>query len=87
MSATAEQMQAQIQSQLQQLKQLTSAMTYMAACLGTRLNREQMCERLGVHRNTLASRMKQDRTFPRPGTDGRWLLSEVIEWEQRQHQH
>lgn len=87
MSATAEQMQAQIQSQLQQLKQLTSAMSHMAACLGTRLNREQMCERLSVHRNTLARRMEQDRTFPRPGTDGRWLLSEVIEWEQRQHQH
>lgn len=87
MSANVEQMQAQIQLQLQQLQQLTSAMTHMAACLGTRLNRDQMCDRLDVHRNTLARRMDQDRTFPRPGKDGRWLLSEVIEWEQRQHQH
>lgn len=80
MSASVEQLQLQLQ-------QLTTAMSHMAACLGTRLSREQMCDRLGVHRNTLARRLDQDRTFPRPGTDGRWLLSEVIEWEQRQRQH
>ena len=43
-----------------------------------------LAERMGVHRNTLAKRLTTDRDFPRPGRDGKWLLSEVIEWEQRQ---
>ena len=80
MSTNVEQLQ-------QQLRQLTTAMAHMAACLGTRLTRDQLCERLGVHRNTLTRRLEQDRSFPRPGKDGRWLLSEVIEWEQSQARH
>lgn len=61
---------------------MADAMKLMAQALGTRLSREQMCERLGVHRNTLARR-QQDPGFPKPGSDGKWLLSEVIEWETR----
>lgn len=63
---------------------LTSAMALMAQALGTRLTREQLAERLGVHRNTLRERLARDPHFPRPGSDGRWLLSQVVEWEQRQ---
>lgn len=80
-------MTADVQILQQQIQLLTSAMQHMAASLGSRLTREQMCVRLGIHRNTFANRMQQDRTFPRPGKDGRWLLSEVIEWEQAQARH
>lgn len=69
---------------IEKIDKLASAMQLMAAMLGTRLNRQQMADRLGVHRNTLANRLATDRAMPRPGTDGKWLLSNVIAWEQRQ---
>lgn len=60
---------------------LTQAVMYLATQHGARLTREDLAARLGVHRNTLTRRLQTDRTFPRPGPDGRWLLSEVIRWE------
>ena len=69
---------------LERIEKMTSAMQLMAAMLGTRLDRAQLADRLGVHRNTLRQRLASDTSFPRPGRDGKWLLSEVIEWEQRQ---
>jgi predicted DNA-binding transcriptional regulator AlpA len=65
---------------LKRIDSLTEAVKLMAQAQGTRLNREQFCQRLGVHRNTFAKRL-QEPGFPKPGKDGRWLLSEVIEWE------
>lgn len=67
---------------LERIDKMTSAMELMASMLGTRLDRAQLAERLCVHRNTLAKRLATDRSFPRPGRDGKWLLSEVIKWEQ-----
>ena len=67
-----------------QVNKLTTAVQFMASTLGTRLDRGQLAERMSVHRNTLAKRLATDKSFPRSGTDGKWLLSEVIEWEQRQ---
>ena len=69
---------------LDRIDKMTSAMQLMAAMLGTRLDRGQLAERMGIHRNTLAKRLSTDTRFHRPGSDGKWLLSEVIEWEQRQ---
>ncbi len=69
---------------LERIDKMASAMTLMATMLGTRLDRAQLADRMGIHRNTLAKRLATDRDFPRPGRDGKWLLSEVIEWEQRQ---
>lgn len=69
---------------LDRIDKMASAMQLMATMLGTRLDRGQLAERMGVHRNTLAKRLATDKGFPRPGRDGKWLLSEVIEWEQRQ---
>lgn len=69
---------------VEQVNKLTSAVQFMASMLGTRLDRGQLAERMGVHRNTLTKRLITDRSIPRPGKDGKWLLSEVIEWEQRQ---
>lgn len=50
---------------------------------GDRLNCEEFARFLGVHRNTLRRRLDSDRTMPRPGKDGKWLLSEVLEWQDR----
>lgn len=67
---------------LEKIDALTDAVKLLAQMQGARLNREQMCQRLDVHRNTLARRMLEP-GFPQPGRDGKWLLSEVIEWENR----
>jgi len=48
---------------------------------GARLTKQQLAERLGVHRNTLASMLERDRRMPRPCADGKFLLSDVIAWE------
>lgn len=74
----------EIQTLQLRLDKMTSAMELMAKMLGTRLDRAQLAHRLGIHRNTLANRLVTDPNFPRPGKDGKWLLSEVIDWEQRQ---
>ena len=55
----------------------------LASVTGARLTREQLAERLCVHRNTIPRWMAEDVTFPKPDRYGKWLLSEVIEWEQR----
>lgn len=49
---------------------------------GTRITRDQLAERLRVHRNTLPSLMARDSRFPRPDLSGKWLLAEIVEWEQ-----
>jgi predicted DNA-binding transcriptional regulator AlpA len=65
---------------IQRLELLTNTVQTLTTMLGARLNRAQLCERLGIHRNTLAKRIMEP-GFPLPGKDGKWLLSEVIEWE------
>lgn len=72
---------------LERVDKLASAVQLMAAMLGTRLSPGQLAERLGIHRNTLARRLATDQRVPRPWRDGKWLLSEVIEWEQRAGVH
>ncbi|MFN5350790.1 MAG: helix-turn-helix transcriptional regulator [Polaromonas sp.] len=47
---------------------------------GVRLTRQQVCDRLDIHRNTLNSYIT-DKGFPKPMRDGRWLLADVVEWE------
>lgn len=68
----------------ERLDKMASAVRMMAVALGARLTREQMAERLGIHRNTLATRLATDPHMPRPGKDGKWLLCDVIDWEQGQ---
>ena len=73
---------------LQRIDALTKAVQHLAQTQGARLNKEQLAQRLGCHRNTLRVRVA-DKGFPKPCADGKWLLSEIIEWEQetaRQHQ-
>lgn len=44
------------QTILERMDKMASAMQLMAAMLGTRLDRDQLADRLGIHRNTLATR-------------------------------
>jgi predicted DNA-binding transcriptional regulator AlpA len=67
---------------LARLDALTAAVASLAKLHGARLTRADVCERLRIHRNTLRTYLK-DRGFPKPSPDGKWLLSEVIEWEAR----
>lgn len=50
---------------------------------GERLTRAEMCRRLGISSNTLTARVRR-KEAPTPGRDGKWLLSEVMEWESRE---
>jgi predicted DNA-binding transcriptional regulator AlpA len=65
----------------QQVALLTKAVEAMAQNLGTRLSTAQLCARMGIHRNTLAKR-RLEPGFPKPDLSGKWLLSEIIQWEQ-----
>ncbi len=62
------------------IEALTTAVMLMAQNTGARLTRAQMCERLGVCGKTLSDRLKRG-AVPQPGADGKWLLSEILEWE------
>ena len=66
---------------LEKFDQLVSAVIQMARVNGARLTREQLAARMGAHKNTIRNRMERDTGFPRPCADGKWLLSDVIEWE------
>ena len=65
---------------LRRLDSLTAAVAGYARLTGQRLTRAEVCERLGIHRNTLPSYIKE-RGFPGPTRDGKWLLADVLEWE------
>lgn len=62
------------------LQGLRTAVQQLAKLMGGRLTRAEVCERLGIHRNTLATYIAS-KEFPTPGRDGKWLLAEVLEWE------
>lgn len=60
---------------------LTGAVQALCNQSGARISRQQLAERLGVHRNTVANMLDRDRRMPRPGKEGKWLLAEIIAWE------
>ena len=68
---------ATAQALLQRFDQLERL---LVTTLNRRLSREDMCERLDIGRNTLTRRIEAGKV-PRPGADGKWLLSDVVEWE------
>jgi predicted DNA-binding transcriptional regulator AlpA len=68
---------ATAQALLQRFDQLERL---LVTTLNRRLSREDMCERLGVGRSTLTRRIAAKKV-PRPGADGKWLLSDVVQWE------
>lgn len=52
----------------------------IARLMGSRLTREEMADRLRISTKTLTDRVRRG-LAPSPATDGKWLLSEVLEWE------
>jgi len=48
--------------------------------VGTRLTREEMADRLRISTKTLLAYTREGKV-PTPAADGKWLLSEVLEWE------
>ncbi len=71
-----------VQSLQQIIEVLADANHEVARRLGTRLTRAEVVKRLGVCGKTL-KKMLDNRQFPRPDISGKWLLSEIIEWEIR----
>lgn len=71
---------------VQRIDALTKAVQHLAQVNGARLTKAQLAERLGCHRNTLRTRVAT-KGFPKPCADGKWLLSEIIEWEQSNARH
>lgn len=55
----------------------------IARMKGERLTREEMCDRLRISGKTLTDRVRKG-AAPSPCSDGKWLLSEVLEWESRE---
>lgn len=68
---------------IERLDRLTQAVSHMASLMGTRLSQANMCIRLDISRATLGKRMVEP-GFPRRDASGKWLLSDVLEWEKRQ---
>jgi hypothetical protein len=52
----------------------------IAKMKGDRLTREEMAERLRISGKTLTDRVRRG-LVPSPGSDGKWLLCEVLAWE------
>lgn len=61
-------------------RRFSSLERVVVTLLNRRLSRQEMAERLDVSLSTLMRRVKNG-TVPRPNADGKWLLSEVVEWE------
>lgn len=67
-------------SELAELRQdVRSLRETVLTLLNRRLSRQDMADRLGVTTRTLA-RMIDAGKVP-PPRDGKWLLSEVVQWE------
>lgn len=62
--------------------ELRAIREFIATMADRRLDRKEFADRLGVSPSTLDRRVKA-KTVPAP-TNGRWPLSEIIEWEMSQ---
>ena len=62
------------------LKEVKAELLQVLRAQGVRMTRQEVCDRLGIHRNTLASYIA-DKGFPKPTKDGKWLRSEVVAWD------
>ena len=66
----------------ERLDKLTAAVLLSLRMQGQRLSRADMCKRLDVTPKTLSKRIITGHV-PQPGSDGKWLLVEVVEMECR----
>lgn len=73
------------QQLLQEVAALRQTVAALVQAIGPRLTREQLCQRRGCHRNTLASLIERG-VVPRPDTAGRFELAEVLVYEDMERQ-
>lgn len=73
-------MEAELEALRNQVNALTNAVTLMARVKGERLTTVQVEERIGRTRQTIM-KMVRHGDFPEPCADGRWLLSDILEYE------
>ena len=67
---------------LQRIDKLTEQVAMLCRMQGKMLTRKQMLERYDVCNATLNKRVAAGQ-LPTPGSDGRWLVAEVFEYEAR----
>lgn len=65
-----------------EMRQLREQVAMLCRMQGKMLTRKQMLERYDVCNSTLNKRVAAGQ-LPTPGSDGRWLVAEVIEFEAR----
>lgn len=65
---------------LQELAAVRRQMAELTRAIAPRITREQLCHRRGCHRNTITALIERG-VVPRPDSTGKFLLSEVIEFE------
>ena len=66
---------------LEKMNLLENSLKVMAQTFGARLTREELAKRFNVSRSTL-SKIERSPNFPDP-IRGKYLLSEIMEWELR----
>ena len=67
---------------LDRIDKLTEQVAMLCRMQGKMLTRKQMLERYDVCNSTLNKRVAAGQ-LPTPGSDGRWLVAEVFEYEAR----
>lgn len=73
-------MEAELQALRAEVGALKEAVTLMARIKGERLTTAQVEERIGRTRQTIMAMVRRG-DFPEACKDGRWLLSDILEWE------
>lgn len=68
--------------EIAELRRMRAELAELRSMISTRMSRQDVCERLGLHRNTLSDYIRDGR-FPLPGRDGKWASCDVVEWERK----
>lgn len=72
----------ELQALREEVSALRQVVQLMARIKGERLTSAQVVERVGRTRQTITAMVRRG-DFPQPCNDGRWLLSEIMEWEEK----
>lgn len=71
----------ELQALKEEVSALKEAVMLLARVKGERLTTAQVEERIGRTRQTITAMVRRG-DFPSPCKDGRWLLSDILEWEE-----
>lgn len=76
-------MEAQIEALQREVAGLRQDIMALLNTVGSRMSTAEVCAHFKAHRNTIRN-WRQYRDFPTPDLTGRYLRSEVLEWERNQ---